>query len=133
MFRPLRAELTISAGSIGYNLSNRSTAILTVPIIVADYSPKEAHIMKWSLTLYFNNAPLQVSNKSCICGTTDLSPAQQTEFKYLVNLNDTLISRGIGAGTFSISFIDNLGTLQQQFVFYTPQYIAVSSSGTIVG
>jgi hypothetical protein len=130
-FRPLRAELTISADSIGVNSVSNTTASLTVPLKVADYSPKEAHLANWSLMIDFNGASLQVSNKNCTHGNTDLSSAQQTEFVYFFDINKTYLSRGIGSGVFSISFIDDLGILQQQFTFYTPQWVLLQSTGRV--
>jgi hypothetical protein len=131
LLRPLRAELTISADSLGVSFTNNTTASWTVPIRVVNYSPKEAHIVEWGLTLNFNGASLGISNQNCTHGNTDLSPAQQTEFVYLFDVNTSLYS-GLGSGVFSISFIDDQGTLRQQFEFYTVQWIALQSSGKIV-
>ena len=130
---PIRAELTISVDDFSLTRVNNSTTafFLTLPIRVADYSPKEAYITEWSLWLDFSGTSLQISNQNCTYGNTNLSPAQQTEFLYSFKVNDTQLSR-LSSSTFSISYIDYQGTLQEQFESYYPhENLAIDSSGTI--
>jgi len=118
-FNPIRAELTISVDSISFSFTDSTTASISVPVRVINYSPKEARIKDWSLVLNFNGTSFQFPNQNCTHGLTDLFPVQQTEFVYSYDIsNNSSLSNRLTSGVFTISFIDELGTLQQQFEFY---------------
>jgi hypothetical protein len=131
-FSPIRAELTISVDSISPSFPDNTTVSMIIPIKVINYSPKEAHIKDWNLVLSYNGSSYQIPNQNCSYGTTDLLPAQQTEFVYQCDMNASLVSNEVGSGVFTISLIDDLGTLQQQLEFYTPQIIVFHMSGLVV-
>lgn len=117
--RPIRAELTLLIDPISFSFSDSTSASMTVPVRVINYSPKEARIKDWSLVLDFNGTLFQFPNQNCTHGLTDLFPVQQTEFVYSYDIseNSSLVNR-LTSGVFTISFIDDLGTLQQQIKFY---------------
>jgi hypothetical protein len=118
-FNPTRAELTIRVDSINFRFSDSTTASMSVPVTVINYSPQTAHITDWSLMLNFNGTSFQFPNLNCTHGPTVLNPAQQTEFVYSYDIsNNSSLSNKLTSGVFTISFIDNVGLKQQQIEFY---------------
>jgi hypothetical protein len=131
-FIPIRAELTISVGSISFSFTDSTTASMSVPVRVINYSPRVAHIKDWSLVLNFNGTSFQFPNLNCTHGLTVLDPAQQTEFVYSYDIsNDTSLVNSLTSGVFTISFIDDLGTQQQQFEFFRAHSLFFPNSGII--
>jgi len=134
LLRPIRAELTISVDSISFSFTDSTTASMSVPVRVINYSPKEAHIKDWSLVLNFDGTSFQFPNHNCTHGLTDLLSAQQTEFDFSYDIsNHTSFVNSLASGVFTISFIDDLGTQQQHFEFFTGHWLSIQSSGVIGG
>lgn len=130
-FNPIRAELTISVDSIRFSFADSTTASMSVPIRVINYSPQTAHITDWSLKLDFNGTPFQFPNLNCTHGPTVLDPAQQTEFAYSYDIsNNGSLINSLTSGVFTISFIDDMGTRYQQIKFFTA-YWTIQTSGVI--
>ena len=117
-FNPIRAELTISVDSISFSFTDSTTASMSVPVTVINYSPQIAHITDWSLMLNFNGTPFQFPNQNCTHGLTELSPSQQTEFVFSYDIsNNASLSHSLTSGVFTITYIDSKGTQQEQFEF----------------
>jgi len=117
-----RARLTVSIGS--FEVSGSGTwDSMSVSVTISNYSPRTANILKdWNLTLVFSNSTFQFPNQNCSYGATELDPAQQTEyvFSYDIKNNTAIDVNSLKSLIFTISYIDDQGTQQQQFMFIRP-------------
>lgn len=117
-----RARLTVSIGSFEVSGSDTWTS-MSISVTISNYSPRTANILKdWNLTLVFNNSTFQFPNQNCTYGATKLDPAQQTEyvFSYDITNNTSIDVNALRSMIFTISYIDDQGTQQQQFMFIRP-------------
>lgn len=117
-----RAKLTVSISSVSWSSSDVSSSI-SVLVEISNYSPRKANILPdLNLTLVFENSTFEFPDQNCTFGTRILEPAQQTEFIFSFDItNSTLLNvNDLKRMIFTISYIDDQGTQQQQFEFIRP-------------